>query len=108
MLQKMANEKCQTSVIELINKRLAFFLRDSAGTQTQDPQLRRLLLYSAELPNQTFWKTEYSPYSRKIFYVAFSTIVDCECKGNNFFVALQKKIGFSVFVATALRNCSCG
>ena len=25
---------------------------DSAGTQTQDPQLRRLLLYSAELPNQ--------------------------------------------------------
>ena len=76
---------------------------DSAGTQTQDPQLRRLLLYSAELPNQTFWKTEYSPYSRKIFYVAFSTIVDCECKGNNFFVALQKKIGFSVFVATALR-----
>lgn len=27
-------------------------LGDSAGTQTQDPQLRRLLLYSAELPNQ--------------------------------------------------------
>ena len=104
----MENKKCQTSVIELISRRLAFFLRDSAGTQTQDPQLRRLLLYSAELPNQTFWKTEYSPYSRKIVYVAFSTIVDCECKGNNFFVALQKKIGFSVFVAIALRNCSCG
>ena len=104
----MENKKCQTSVIELINKHLAFFFCDSAGTQTQDPQLRRLLLYSAELPNQTFWKTEYSPYSRKIFYVAFLTIVDCECKGNNFFVALQKKIGFSVFVATALRNCSCG
>ena len=48
----MENKKCQTSVIELISKRLAFFLRDSAGTQTQDPQLRRLLLYSAELPNQ--------------------------------------------------------
>ena len=103
----MENKKCQTLVSELITKYLAFFC-DSAGTQTQDPQLRRLLLYSAELPNQTFWKTEYSPYSRKIFYVAFSTIVDCECKGNNFFVALQKKIGFSVFVATALRNCSCG
>ena len=27
-------------------------ISDSAGTQTQDPQLRRLLLYSAELPNQ--------------------------------------------------------
>ena len=104
----MENKKCQTLVSELITKHLAFFFCDSAGTQTQDPQLRRLLLYSAELPNQTFWKTEYSPYSRKIFYVAFSTIVDCECKGNNFFVALQKKIGFSVFVATALRNCSCG
>ena len=93
----MENKKCQTSVIELINKHLAFFLRDPAGTQTQDPQLRRLLLYSAELPNQTFWKTEYSPYSRKIFYVAFSTIVDCECKGNNFFVALQKKNWFFSF-----------
>ena len=48
----MENKKCQTFVIELINKHLAFFFCDSAGTQTQDPQLRRLLLYSAELPNQ--------------------------------------------------------
>ena len=27
---------------------------DSVGIRTQDPQLRRLLLYPAELPNQTF------------------------------------------------------
>ena len=54
----MENKKCQTLVSELITKYLAFYICDSAGTQTQDPQLRRLLLYSAELPNQTFWKTE--------------------------------------------------
>ena len=33
--------------------RFALF-RDSVGIRTQDPQLRRLLLYPAELPNQTF------------------------------------------------------
>lgn len=27
------------------------FCSDSGGTQTRDPQFRRLLLYSAELPN---------------------------------------------------------
>ena len=30
------------------------FLSDSVGIRTQDPQLRRLLLYPAELPDQTF------------------------------------------------------
>lgn len=29
-------------------------LGDSAGTQTQDPQLRRLLLYPAELPDHPY------------------------------------------------------
>ena len=29
--------------------------RDSVGIRTQDPQLRRLLLYPAELPNRSVW-----------------------------------------------------
>ena len=37
---------------------LAPSLRDSVGTRTQDPQLRRLLLYPAELRNHPdFWKS---------------------------------------------------
>ena len=32
--------------------------RDSVGIRTQDPQLRRLLLYPAELPNQTLLELE--------------------------------------------------
>ena len=34
--------------------RFALFC-DSVGIRTQDPQLRRLLLYPAELPNQTLF-----------------------------------------------------
>ena len=30
------------------------FLSDSVGIRTQDPQLRRLLLYPTELPNRPF------------------------------------------------------
>ena len=49
----------QTSLAQIytIKKRLTFVRRftkpcDSVGIRTQDPQLRRLLLYPAELPNQ--------------------------------------------------------
>ena len=36
----------------LTNVRCRFVCRDSVGIRTQDPQLRRLLLYPAELPNR--------------------------------------------------------
>ena len=44
--------------------------RDSVGIRTQDPQLRRLLLYPTELPN------------RSVFVPIFS---ESGCKGNTFF-----------------------
>ena len=46
--------KCLTinKKIGLIDTYKADF-RDSVGIRTQDPQLRRLLLYPAELPNHT-------------------------------------------------------
>ena len=37
----------------MITKDFRFLLRDSVGIRTQDPQLRRLLLYPAELPNRS-------------------------------------------------------
>ena len=37
----------------LIIKDFRFLLRDSVGIRTQDPQLRRLLLYPTELPNRS-------------------------------------------------------
>ena len=35
-----------------------FHFSDSVGIRTQDPQLRRLLLYPAELPNHPFLRVQ--------------------------------------------------
>lgn len=37
--------------------------RDSGGTQTRDPQFRRLLLYSAELPNHLVSDCKFTHFS---------------------------------------------
>ena len=42
-------QKPQTLVLQ----RFAVVYRDPVGIRTQDPQLRRLLLYPTELPDQT-------------------------------------------------------
>ena len=104
----MANEKCQTSVIELINKSLAFFSVIRLGLKPRTHSLEGCCSIQLSYRTKHFGKLNIHLTPVRFFYFAFSTIVDCECKGNNFFVALQKKIGFSVFVATALPNCSCG
>ena len=41
-------------------KDFRFLLRDSVGIRTQDPQLRRLLLYPTELPNQATMFSDFS------------------------------------------------
>ena len=51
------------------------FGRDSVGIRTQDPQLRRLLLYPTELPNRSLF-----PLS-----VCWA-VVESGCKGNDFFL----------------------
>ena len=41
-----------------LSDNLSFFLGDSVGIRTRDPQLRRLLLYPAELRNHPdSWKS---------------------------------------------------
>ena len=47
--QKCNNESRKSLIVK--DFRLSF--RDSVGIRTQDPQLRRLLLYPAELPNRS-------------------------------------------------------
>ena len=42
---------CQSKKPAVYRQRAFSFFRDSVGIRTQDPQLRRLLLYPAELPN---------------------------------------------------------
>ena len=59
----------------LIVKDFRFLLRDSVGIRTQDPQLRRLLLYPTELPNRSLF-----PLS-----VCWA-VVESGCKGNDFFL----------------------
>ena len=44
----------------LIVKDFRFLLGDSVGIRTQDPQLRRLLLYPTELPNQATMFSDFS------------------------------------------------
>ena len=50
MWEKFSNEKKDNS---LTFNKLSFDFRDPGGIRTHDPQLRRLLLYPAELPDQT-------------------------------------------------------
>ena len=45
-------------------------VRDSVGIRTQDPQLRRLLLYPAELPNQSLFRFESGCKDRENFHFA--------------------------------------
>ena len=45
-------------------------VRDSVGIRTQDPQLRRLLLYPAELPNQSLFRFESGCKDREYFETA--------------------------------------
>ncbi|MCQ2291069.1 MAG: hypothetical protein MJZ63_07350, partial [Muribaculaceae bacterium] len=60
----------------------------------QDPQLRRLLLYPAELPNQILLahrrKNDILQADGRIRYF-------CECKGNNFFIPNQNFSPFQGF-----------
>ena len=50
------------------------FGRDSVGIRTQDPQLRRLLLYPTELPNRSYFELNWRGISKT------------DCKG------MQKKV----------------
>ena len=42
------------------------FGRDSVGIRTQDPQLRRLLLYPTELPNRSLWNSVFRKVDAKV------------------------------------------
>ena len=50
MWEKFSNEKKDNS---LTFNKLSFDFRDPGGIRTHDPQLRRLLLYPAELPDRS-------------------------------------------------------
>ena len=50
----------------MITNELGSFLRDPVGIRTQDPQLRRLLLYPAELPDHFFRFISELCYNKKI------------------------------------------
>ena len=52
--QKVGNFSIRIKANSIIYIELAFCLCDPVGIRTQDPQLRRLLLYPAELPDRTF------------------------------------------------------
>ena len=59
------------STKKALNFRWALLLcRDSVGIRTQDPQLRRLLLYPAELPNQSLFRSESGCKDREYFVSA--------------------------------------
>ena len=55
---------------------------DPVGIRTQDPQLRRLLLYPAELPNHRF----------------------CECKDINFIDTCVKKYLFFILILSRYKS----
>ena len=59
-------------------------VRDPAGIRTRDPQLRRLLLYPAELPDLTNWYAKEELKTHQIEPLGF-----CACKGITFFLFLQ-------------------
>ena len=59
-------------------------VRDPAGIRTRDPQLRRLLLYPAELPDLTIWYAKEELKTHQIEPLGF-----CACKGITFFLFLQ-------------------
>ena len=76
------NRWCKCGAIHKKEKRnsvnyseLRWLNRDSVGIRTQDPQLRRLLLYPTELPNRSLF-----PLS-----VCWA-VVESGCKGNDFFL----------------------
>ena len=50
--EKCSNEKKDNP---LIFNKLSFDFRDPGGIRTHDPQLRRLLLYPAELPDRSLY-----------------------------------------------------
>ena len=74
-------------------------LGDSAGTQTQDPQLRRLLLYPAELPNQHLLGQNFDP-CRLIIYMFYSHIVFLED------IFMSKIITYSYVLLMVVNRCA--
>ena len=52
---------CQSKKPAVYRQRAFSYFRDSVGIRTQDPQLRRLLLYPAELPNHPMY-----PFGRQM------------------------------------------
>ena len=50
--QKVGNFLIQTKANSVLFTELTFYHCDPVGIRTQDPQLRRLLLYPAELPDR--------------------------------------------------------
>ena len=56
--------------------RQALHCRDSVGIRTQDPQLRRLLLYPAELPNQSKWTANVGVFEELCKFI-LNTLFTC-------------------------------
>ncbi len=56
VVSKIVSTKRKTSLQVLVMR----FLSDSVGIRTQDPQLRRLLLYPTELPNRSTMSSDFS------------------------------------------------
>ena len=69
-----------------------WFVRDSVGIRTQDPQLRRLLLYPAELPN------------RPSFLAGCSCRTEMDCKYTNYSFIAKNSIAFCFWQTSYLRH----
>ena len=64
MRAKLSTDRRHTKKAQSFDCAL-LFCRDSVGIRTQDPQLRRLLLYPTELPNRSLY---FSKVAAKICY----------------------------------------
>ena len=104
----MANEKCQTSVIELINKHLAFFSVIRLGLKPRTHSLEGCCSIQLSYRTKHFGKLNIHLTPVRFFMLLFRLLSIASAKVITFLLLCKKKIGFSVFVATALRNCSCG
>ena len=78
---------CQSKKPAVYRQRAFSYFRDSVGIRTQDPQLRRLLLYPAELPNHPCFA------GAKVLLFFLS----CKCFGDSAEKMLQIQVVFRFY-----------
>ena len=93
-LQKMANEKCQTSVIELINKYLAFFSVIRLGLKPRTHSLEGCCSIQLSYRTKHFGKLNIHLTPVRFFMLLFRLLSIASAKVITFLLLCKKKLVF--------------